>query len=254
MINDIIDVIALIPARIGSTRLPDKPILDIEGKPLIVRTCETVMKSENITDIYVATDDYKIKKVCEANDIEVLITSIYPKSGSDRIYEAYTKYNLNAELVLNVQGDEPLINHIDIDNMIENFRQSSADAATMIKEINNLEDLYNPNIVKVVISNQNEAIYFSRSPIPFVRDSQKEDFLKKHKFYKHIGIYLYKYSTLDFFVKAEQSKLELAENLEQLRLIENGKKIYCHEIFSESQGVDTLEDLEKVREIFKNRE
>lgn len=252
MINDI-NVIAVIPARLGSTRLPNKPLMDIEGKALIIQTCEAVKKSEFIDEVYVATDNQIIANLCKIYDINSIMTSIYAKSGTDRIYEAIHDIYNGSECILNVQGDEPLINHIDIDNMIENFRDSMGDAATMIKEIDSVVDLLNPNVVKVVINNQNEAIYFSRSPIPFVRDSQKENILKNHKFYKHIGIYLYKYSTLDFFVKTEQSKLELAENLEQLRLIENGKKIYCHEIFSEIQGVDTLEDLEKVRKIFQNR-
>lgn len=249
-----IDVIAVIPARMGSKRLPSKPLLDIEGYPLIIRTCFAVMDSKYLANIFVATDHKKIYNVCENYSICAVMTSKQAKSGTDRVYEAINDISNKNKYILNVQGDEPLINHIDIDDLIENFSHSTADAATMIKEITSMEDLYNPNIVKVVINNQNEAIYFSRSQIPFVRDSPKEDFLKKHKFYKHIGIYLYKYSTLEFFVKAEQTKLELAENLEQLRLIENGKKIYCHEIFSEIQGVDTAEDLEKVRNIYKNNQ
>jgi 3-deoxy-manno-octulosonate cytidylyltransferase (CMP-KDO synthetase) len=252
MINSNIKVIAVIPARLGSNRLPNKPLLEIEGKALIIRTCEAVNKSELINDVFVATDSPIIKELCESYAIKSLMTSVFAKSGTDRIYEAINNICSGSEYILNVQGDEPLINHIDIDNMIDKFKQSSADAATMIKEITSIEDLLNPNVVKVVINNQNEAIYFSRSPIPFVRDSKKDDYLKNHKFYKHIGIYLYKYSTLEFFVNTEQTKLELAENLEQLRLIENDKKIYCHEIFSEIQGVDTPDDIEKVRKIFKN--
>lgn len=246
------DVIAIIPARLGSTRLPAKPLMDIVGKPLIIRTCEGVMKSDYIKETYVATDSVEIKNICEQYDIKALMTYIDAKSGTDRIYEAVNKYKIKADYILNVQGDEPLINPKDIDDLILSFTNSNSDAATLVTEIKTVEELFNPNVVKVVFNNVNDAIYFSRSAIPFVRDSGKEDFLKKHKFYKHIGIYLYKYSTLEFFVKAEQTKLELAENLEQIRLIENGKKIYCHEIFSEIQGVDTAEDLEKVRKIYKN--
>jgi 3-deoxy-manno-octulosonate cytidylyltransferase (CMP-KDO synthetase) len=244
-------VIAVIPARLGSTRLPNKPLLDIEGKPLIIRTCESVKKSKSIDNIFVATDSTEIEKVCKDYDIKVLMTSIDCKSGTDRIYEGIKNNNIRADYILNVQGDEPLINHIDIDNLIFDFSYFNDDAGTIITEIKSMEELLNPSVVKVVITNQNEALYFSRCPIPFIRDCEIEEYLENHKFYKHVGIYLYKYSTLEFFVKEKQTKLELAENLEQLRLIENGKKIYCHEIFSRIQGVDTAEDLEKVRKIFK---
>jgi 3-deoxy-manno-octulosonate cytidylyltransferase (CMP-KDO synthetase) len=253
MINNI-KVIAVIPARLGSTRLPNKPLLEIDGKAIVIRTSEAVKKSNYIDEVYVATDSPEISNLCIKNHIKSIMTSIYAKSGTDRIYEAINNICNGQEFIVNVQGDEPLINHRDIDDLIANFSNTSADAATMIKEIDSVDDIFNQNVVKVVINNDNEAIYFSRSPIPFVRDSEKENYLKKHKFYKHIGIYLYKYSTLDFFVKADQSKLELAENLEQLRLIENEKKIFCHEIFSEIQGVDTPEDFEKVTKIFQNRQ
>ncbi len=252
MKNDNFAVVAVIPARLGSTRLADKPLLDLAGKPLIVRTCLAVKDSKYLSAIFVATDNTKISNICDEHNISSVMTSTNAKSGTDRVYEAISKLGIKPEYILNVQGDEPLINHIDIDDLIESFAQSDADVGTMICEIKSIEDLINPNIVKVIINSKNEAIYFSRSPIPFVRDSKPEELLQKHKFYKHVGIYLYKYSTLEYFVKTEQSKLELAENLEQLRLIENGKKIFCHETFSEIQGVDTAEDLEKVRKIFEN--
>lgn len=247
-----IDVIAIIPARLGSTRLPAKPLMDIVGKPLIIRTCECVMKSDYIKETYVATDSLEIKNICEQYEIKALMTSVDAKSGTDRIYEAVNKYKLKADYILNVQGDEPLINPKDIDDLILGFTNSNSDAATLVTEIKTVEELFNPNVVKVVFNNVNDAIYFSRSVIPFVRDSGKENIFKKNKFYKHIGIYLFKNETLEYFVNEKQSKLELSEKLEQLRLIENGKKIYCHEIFSEIQGVDTAEDLEKVRKIYKN--
>jgi len=244
-------VTAVIPARIGSTRLQNKLIADIEGVPLIIRTCRAVSNSKLIKNIIVATDSEIIKDLVDSYGFQSVITDSFLPSGTDRIYQAVNKLNIDSDYILNVQGDEPLINFCDIDNLINRVIENNSNIGTIIKRISTIEELSSSSNVKVVINNNMEAIYFSRAVIPFLRDVEFENYLDKNKFWKHIGIYLYKKYILEKFVSLPQSNLELLEKLEQLRLIEDGEKFYCYETKNEIIGVDTAEDLEKVREIFK---
>lgn len=244
-------VTAVIPARIGSTRLQNKLIADIEGVPLIIRTCKAVSNSKLINNIIVATDSDHIKDLVDAYGFQSVITDSSLPSGTDRIFQAVKKMNIDSNYILNVQGDEPLINYNDIDNLINNVIKNNSNIGTMIKRISTLEELSSSSNVKVVINNNMEAIYFSRAVIPFLRDIEFENYLDINKFWKHIGIYLYKKDILEKFVSLPQSKLEILEKLEQLRLIEAGEKFYCYETNNEIIGVDTAEDLEKVREFIQ---
>lgn len=238
--------IVVIPARLESLRLPNKILLNISGKTLIQRVYEQVKKAKNIDDIYIATDSKKIYDVVNKFGGKSILTSSKHKSGTDRIAEAIE--NIQATNIINVQGDEPLINPDLIDNLVEVF-QKNKDIyfATAMIRIKNPKDLDNPNVVKVITDLQNNAIYFSRSKIPF-----SENIV--NNYFKHIGIYIYKKDFLLKYSRLNQTPLEKMESLEQLRAIENGFKIQMIETNYESIGVDTLEDLEKVREIIKNEE
>ena len=240
-------IIAIIPARYGSTRLNAKPLIEINGKSILRRVWEATSDSKLVERVIVATDDDRIKEHCKSFNAECVITSQNINSGTDRIYEVLKMLNLKYDITLNIQGDEPLLKGSLVDMLIEKFINSNSDVGTIIKKITNVEDIENKNIVKVILDKNNNAIYFSRSPIPFVRDIDKEDWLNHNTFYKHIGIYAYKNKSLIQFVKLPQSKLELAEKLEQLRLLEDGAKYFCLETNDELIGVDTKEDLLNVK-------
>jgi 3-deoxy-manno-octulosonate cytidylyltransferase (CMP-KDO synthetase) len=255
--NGIIDfrkeVIAIIPARFASTRLPGKPLLDVCGKPLIQRVWEAALQSRFLSRIIIATDSDDIADACMDFGAEFVLTDPELPSGSDRIYQAYERIGSDAEFVLNIQGDEPLINGQLIDDLIIEFNRSDADVGTLIRIIENNSDLFDPNVVKVVVDDASQALYFSRTTMPFVRDSDQSDWKEQNVFWKHIGVYLYKIESLREFVNLPQSALEMAEKLEQLRLMEKGKKYYCMRTEINPIGVDTQEDLERVREYFNNK-
>lgn len=237
--------VVVIPARLESTRLPNKVILDIGGKPLIQRVFEQVKKSKKVSDIFIATDSEKIIKIVESFGGKAILTSSKHQSGTDRISEAVQ--NLETDFIINVQGDEPLISPNLIDSLIsvlENDDEVSFVSA--MRKIDNLEDLDNPNCVKVITDFSQNAIYFSRSKIPFSRDNDFQNY------FQHIGIYGYKKDFLLKYSQLPQTVLEQTEKLEQLRAIENGFKIRMVETEYKSIGVDTLADLEKVRQIWKS--
>ncbi len=173
-------------------------------------------------------------------------------TGTDRIYEAYKRLNEKFEIIVNVQGDEPLLLGSDIDYLLDNFDINTYDVASFVTKINDNEELSNPNNVKVVLGCNNQAIYFSRSAVPYLRDVEFNKWLSYCDFWKHIGIYAYKEQALEFFIKTEQSNLELMEKLEQLRLLEHGFKFQCIQLNKKLIGVDTPEDLEKVKIMLNN--
>lgn len=237
--------IGVIPARYGSTRLKAKVLADICGKPLIQHVWERSSKAKCLDALYIATDDVRVKKVCEDFGAKVLMTSADCQSGSDRIIEAVK--NIQAAYVLNIQGDEPLIDPSIIDSLVKTmWNEKEALVSTVIKRIHNKGDLNNPNIVKVVIDKKGHALYFSRSMIPFNREGAE---FKSLVFYKHLGIYGYHKSFLMSFPKLPRSSLEETEKLEQLRILEAGHKIRTVETEKETISVDTEEDLEKVRSV-----
>ena len=245
------NVIAIIPARYGSTRLDGKPLLDIGGKPMVQWVYERAKKAKLIRDVMVATDDKRVMSAVERFGGKAVMTSSSHRSGTDRIAEAAG--SLNADVIVNVQGDEPLIEPEMIDEAIKPLlAESSLLISTLKTRIANEEELKDPNVVKVVTDREGFAIYFSRLPIPYVRESSEFGVRSselKATYYKHIGLYVYRKDFLLKFAKMKPTPLEDAEKLEQLRVLENGYKIKVVQTKYNSVGVDTQEDLEKVRKI-----
>ena len=255
------NIIAIIPARLASTRLEGKLLLQLNGKPLILHTLEQAKKARNVGRVIVATDDEKILQLIKESGNEAILTSKNHQSGSDRIAEVAVALPENS-IIVNVQGDEPLISHDTIDAAIEAIlSDESADIATTCEQIETAEDVINPNIVKVVTDENNFAIYFSRSPIPFPRDAvnkfgslekalrNDENLISLYR--KHTGLYVYRREYLLKFTKLAQTRLEQTEMLEQLRALENGAKIKVVEVSKGSIGVDTAEDFERVKTILE---
>ena len=238
--------IAIIPARYASTRFPGKPLADMAGKPMIQRVYEQVKKATD--DVWVATDDQRIFDAVEAFGGKVVMTSAEHRSGTDRIQEAYTKIGGSFDVIINVQGDEPFIQPGQIEALKNCFDSNKVELATLVKPFrkeDGFDALFNANSPKVVINRNNEAIYFSRSIIPYIRDTHHTEWLDKHIFYKHIGMYAYRADVLNEITRLPQSNLEKAESLEQLRWIENGYRIRVGYTNVETIGIDTPEDMER---------
>tara|TARA_B110000483_G_scaffold239405_1_gene317824 strand:- start:746 stop:1474 length:729 start_codon:yes stop_codon:yes gene_type:complete len=240
-------VIAIIPARYASTRFPGKPLVDIQGKPMIQHVFEKAVHSGLFEKVVVATDDDRIKNTVLAFGGEVEMTNPDHQSGTDRCGEVVNSLPDTYDVVINIQGDEPFIHKSQLEDLVQLFKTTPAEIGTLKKELNNIEDVHNKNVVKVVAGIDKRALYFSRNPIPFVRDAEKLDWLNNQKFYKHLGLYGYKVSVLKELVKLPASDLEKSENLEQLRWLENGYQVFISETEHESIGIDTPEDLEKIK-------
>ncbi len=239
----------VIPARLNSTRLPDKILVDLEGKPLIQRTYEACLSSKLAEKIYIAVDDHKVFDVCAKFTPNVIMTGTHHISGTSRIAEAVQ--HINAEIIINVQGDEPFINFETIDRLAQVFiSDRDVMIASAYSYIASEDDINNPNLVKVVTALNGDAIYFSRYAIPYNRDNVSYN---PHLYKKHIGIYGYRKSFLDKFNAMQNSMLENTEKLEQLRFIENGYKIRMIEVESFEKGIDTPEDLVWARSEFQKR-
>jgi 3-deoxy-manno-octulosonate cytidylyltransferase (CMP-KDO synthetase) len=245
-------IIGVIPARYGSTRFLGKPLVDIFGKPMIVHTYLNSKKSKLLNKVVVATDDSRIESVIKNIGGEVILTPIDFKSGSDRV--AYCLNELQCDIVVNIQGDEPFINSDAIDAAIKPLINDTAlNVSTLIKKIDDYNAIHDSNIVKVVKDINNYALYFSRSPIPFIRDEKEYlEYIKKEVFYKHIGLYVYRSDFLKTFVQMAESLLENCEKLEQLRILENGYRIKCVLTDYETISVDTIDDLNRITN-FNNR-
>ena len=239
--------VIIIPARLDSSRLPKKVLLDLKGKTVIQRVYEQCLKVKNVDGVYVATDSIEIKEVCETFTNNVIITKSTHKSGTDRIGEAVSA--IDCDIVINVQGDEPFIEPSLIEALVNSFSNSEISMSSAMSKINNVKDLQNTNVVKVVTDLHNNALFFSRSLIPFPRDVKEisiaNEVMEKHQFFRHIGIYGYRKDFLLNFVNLEQSYLEKIEKLEQLRALENGFKIKMIEANSSLIGIDTREDYEE---------
>ncbi|MFT4169843.1 MAG: 3-deoxy-manno-octulosonate cytidylyltransferase [Dysgonomonas sp.] len=238
--------IGIIPARYSSSRFPGKPLADMAGKPMIQRVYEQVKLA--LDEVWVATDDTRILEAVEAFGGNAVMTSASHKSGTDRCKEAYQKINKDFDVIINIQGDEPFIQPEQINAIKDCFDTPNIELATLVKPFkkeDGFEALFNNNSPKVVINKNNEAIYFSRSIIPYVRDVHHTEWLDKHTFYKHIGMYAYRVDILNKITELPQSSLELAESLEQLRWIENGYKIKVGYTNVETIGIDTPNDMEK---------
>lgn len=240
-------ILGIIPARYGSTRFPGKPLIDIDGKTMIQRVYEQAKQTSILTEVYVATDDKRIFNEVLSFDGKVIMTSEKHQSGTDRCAEVVNKLPVHYDVVINIQGDEPFINPIQITQLCNCFLDENTQIATLIKKITAQEDLFNENKVKAVFNTNHFAIYFSRNPIPFFRGKVQEDWLKNHTFFKHIGIYGYTTPILQKITKLNPSKLELAEGLEQLRWLENGYTIKVAETELEAISIDTPEDIRKLK-------
>jgi len=237
-------ILGVIPARFASTRFPGKPLVDIGGKSMIMRVYEQAKKASSLTHVVVATDDQQIFDHVFMFGGEAILTSDQHQSGTDRCAEVVQNL-LNFDVIINIQGDEPFIDPAQIDCLACCFLDTENRLATLVKKITSNEELFNNNTPKVVLNNTLEAVYFSRSTIPFLRNFEPENWLEHHDFYKHIGIYGYRLSALQEITKLPISKLEKTEALEQLRWIENGYKIKVAITDKESIAIDTPEDLQK---------
>ena len=248
--------IGIIPARYASTRFPAKPLAMLGGKMVIERVYKQV---ENwLDDVYVATDDERIEQAVKSFGGQVVMTSTECRSGTDRCWEAADKLRLEmTDVVVNIQGDEPFIQPQQITAIKACFEDATVDIATLVKPFvpaDGLAALENVNSPKVVVNNKKEALYFSRSIIPFTRGKDKKEWLAGHTYYKHIGIYAYRTNVLKEITRLPQSSLELAESLEQLRWLENGYRIKVGISNIETIGIDTPEDLERAEQFLKNLE
>jgi len=238
-------ILGIIPARYGSSRFPGKPLAEINGKSMIQRVYEQASKAASLDAVVVATDDVRIADAVSAFGGKFQLTSAAHQSGTDRCAEVL-RLEPGYNIVINIQGDEPYINPSQIDLLASCFDASTVQLATLVKEIHTEEELFNTNIPKVILNASGEAVYFSRQTIPFIRGKAKEDWLEEHLFYKHIGIYAYTAASLSEITKLQPSPLEEAENLEQLRWIENGYTIQTRVTDLETIAIDSPEDLLKI--------
>lgn len=241
------NIIGVIPARYGSTRLKAKVLADISGKPMVQRVWESAKKSRLLDDLIIACDDERIKKAAEDFGARAVLTSKKHQSGSDRIAEAVR--SLKVDIVVNIQGDEPLVHHTMVDDMARALvKDKECVMSTVVKPLDNIKELNNPNIVKAIVDRKGFAIYFSRSVIPYNREGID---IKKIGYYKHLGLYAYRKNFLLNFKNLPASHLEKAEKLEQLRVLEAGYKIKAVKTLFDTIAVDTQDDLERVEHFLK---
>lgn len=246
--------LGIIPARYASTRFPAKPLAMLGGKTVIQRVYEQV--KTKLEHAVVATDDERIKQAVEAFGGEVVMTSPNHKSGTDRCYEALTKVDDDYDVVINIQGDEPFIQASQLEAVMRCFDDAETQIATLVKPFkpeNGYDALENVNSPKVVLNARSQALYFSRSIIPFQRNKERQEWLSGHTYYKHIGLYAYRCEVLKEITQLPQSSLEIAESLEQLRWLENGYVIKVGQTDVETIGIDTPEDLVHAEEFLKNQ-
>ena len=238
-------IIGVIPARYKSSRFPGKPLVEICGKPMIYWVYHQAMKVKELNEIYVATDDERIRAACEKYNMNVKMTKDTHQTGSDRVAEVAE--HTDGDLYINIQGDEPFIQPSQLETVKACFDDPSTQIATLVKPFtadNGFEVLENVNSPKVVLNKNMNALYFSRSIIPYQRNAEKREWLKNHTYYKHIGLYAYRVEVLKEITSLPQSSLELAESLEQLRWLENGYTIKAGITEVETIGIDTPQDLE----------
>ena len=247
--------IGIIPARYASTRFPAKPLALLGGKTVIQRVYEQV--AGILDEAYVATDDERIEAAVKAFGGKVVMTSVNHKSGTDRCYEAFTKVGEEFDVIVNIQGDEPFIQPSQLEAIKACFDDDKTQIATLVKPFTSADGfdaLENVNSPKVVVDKQMNALYFSRSIIPYQRNADKCEWLQGHTYYKHIGLYAYRAEVLKEITSLPQSSLEKAESLEQLRWLENGYTIKVGISQVETIGIDTPEDLAKAEEFLKQQE
>ena len=237
---------AIIPARYASTRFPGKPLAVLGGKTVIQRVYEQV--SSVLSEVYVATDDERIYQCVESFGGRAVMTRTDHKSGTDRIQEAVEKIGTDADVIINVQGDEPFIQPSQVETLMHLFDASETQIGTLGKPFESLEAVENPNSPKIVTDVRGFALYFSRSIIPFIRGVERADWFGQYPFLKHLGIYAYRRNVLAEVTQLPQSSLEKAESLEQLRWLQNGYRIRVGLTDVETIGIDTPEDLHRAEQ------
>ncbi len=244
------EILGIIPARYASTRFPGKPLADIGGKPMIQRVYEQALKV--IDTVVVATDDDRIMKAVANFGGKAIFTAENHQSGTDRCTEALNKteqeLGRSFSVVINIQGDEPFIQPEQLEKLTSCFYNADTEIATLVKALKSAEELFDPNKPKVVLNNQSQALYFSRSPIPYFRSIAREEWHLNHQYYIHIGLYAYRTDILREITTLKPSSLELAESLEQLRWIQNGYLVTTRKTEFESWSVDSPEDIEKLKQ------
>jgi len=238
-------ILGIIPARYASTRFPGKPLVEIDGKSMIQRVYEQAKKCASLSEVIVATDDERILQHVIHFGGFGMMTSSDHQSGTDRCAEV-ASIHPEYDVIINIQGDEPYIDPEQITKVATCFNDGDTQLATLIKKITNPEELNNPNSPKVIINKHSEAIYFSRTPLPYLRGHEPKEWLKHFTYFKHIGIYGYRADVLQQITKLPISSLEKAESLEQLRWLENGYRIKVAETELETHAVDVQEDLQKL--------
>lgn len=245
------DFLCLIPSRYASSRFPGKPLANLGGKSMVRRVYEQAAQA--LQNVAVATDDERIATEVRQFGGTVVMTSPAHRSGTDRCAEAARKLLTNPAdtVIINIQGDEPFIRTRQLEQLKRSFKSPETQIATLVKKAASEAEIFDPNKPKVVLNCRNQAIYFSRSPIPFVRGVPQNQWLEKHTFFTHIGIYAYRYEILKKITQLAPSKLETAESLEQNRWIENGFTIKTELTDYQSIGIDTPADLEKARLLLK---
>lgn len=242
--------IAIIPARYASTRFPGKPLAILGGKPVIQRVYEQARLV--LDEAVVATDDERIMSCVESFGGKAVMTSTTHKSGTDRIEEAAEKLHTDADVIINIQGDEPFIHQSQLETVKSLFDDPNTQIATLGKPFESMEAVENPNSPKIVTDLNGYALYFSRSVIPFVRGKEKTEWLRSYPYLKHLGLYAYRREVLSEITKLPQSPLEIAESLEQLRWLQNGYRIKVGITHFETVGIDTPEDLKRAEEFLNN--
>lgn len=235
-------IVGIIPARYASSRFPGKPLVDIKGVSMIQRVYAQAKKS-SLKKIIVATDDERIYDHVIGFGGEAIITSADHPSGTDRCWDAFQQLNESFQYVINIQGDEPLIDPKQIDQLADVLKDGTIELATQMIKVENREMLFNDGEVKIVLNENNEALYFSRNVIPFIKNVPEKDWHLHYNYYRHVGMYAYRKDILEQITKLPVSTLETAESLEQLRWLQNGFKIKCITTNFESHCIDTPEDL-----------
>jgi 3-deoxy-manno-octulosonate cytidylyltransferase (CMP-KDO synthetase) len=241
-------VVGIIPARYGSSRFPGKPLAMIKGKTMIQRVCEQAWKSK-LDAVVVATDDIRIADEVLKFGGKYVMTDPRHQSGTDRCCEALEILEEHYDAVINIQGDEPFIDPQNIDLLVDMISRDDTQLASLVKRIDDEEELFSSNKVKVVMDKSGNALYFSRNPIPYMRNVDREKWLKKGRFFQHLGIYAYKAEALRQIATMQPTALELAESLEQLRWLENGLSIRMAVVEAGSLAIDSPADLAKAIEM-----
>ncbi len=238
--------IAIIPARYASTRFPGKPLAMLGGKPVIQRVYEQAVKV--LPEAYVATDDERIFQAVKSFGGQAVMTRSDHKSGTDRIQEAVEKIHTQADVIINIQGDEPFVQPSQLETLMQLFDAPETQIGTLGKPFETMEAVENPNSPKIVCDRRGFALYFSRSVIPYVRGKEQQEWLQHYPYLKHLGLYAYRREVLHEITQLPQSPLELAESLEQLRWLENGYRIRVGLTDVETVGIDTPDDLQRAEE------